>query len=61
MKRKDFQIIADVLKRNHNGYKNESKVKSNLIEELALDFAHSLRETNPRFNIQRFLNACFEK
>ena len=60
MTKKDFQLVANVLRRNHNGYRNDS-VKSNLIEELALDFAHSLRETNPRFNIQRFLNACFEK
>jgi len=62
MTRKDFQLIADVLKRNHASRQNAgNRAGAFLIEELALDFAHSLKETNPRFNIERFVKAALKK
>ena len=56
MTRKDFQLIADTLK--------ASKPKSEVSQPLAnwmmtVDrFADALAETNPRFDRDRFINAC---
>ena len=59
MTRKDFTMIANVLKRNHEAHKSSGdEVKAFLVEEMAVDFAHSLLKTNPRFNMSLFLKAA---
>jgi len=49
MTRKDFQLIADVIKLH---------VDSHTGQALALDFAQALLKANPRFDRRRFLSAC---
>ena len=53
MTRKDFQLIADVLKGH-----SDSPMNRCVIEQLALTFATELAKTNPNFNQQRFVKAC---
>jgi len=53
MTRKDFELIAEVLSAGNN----LSNAK-HVINVLALDFAHRLKATNPRFDVQRFVKAC---
>ena len=52
MTRKDFQLIADTIKTSLAFVKDEQR------QCFALDIAHGLKETNPRFDISRFLKAC---
>lgn len=49
MSRKDFQMIADVVKNI-----DDSKVR----HAVAMDFAMKLKAVNPRFNISKFVGAC---
>jgi hypothetical protein len=49
MSRKDFQLIADILKQHGT---------SSTARAMALDFAVALQKENPRFDKVRFLNAC---
>jgi len=53
MTRKDFQLIADVLKASSTSPMNRC-----VVQELAVTFASELAKTNPRFNKQRFIEAC---
>lgn len=46
MTRKDFQLIADVLRRTEAP------------ERVVIGFAEALRHTNPRFNRERFVDSC---
>jgi len=55
MTRKDFQLIADVLRSHIELVAPDSK---GLVRAIALDFAQELQKTNPRFNVQRFVKAC---
>ena len=55
MTRKDFELIADVLSGHYRNGNEEQKAE---IASCALSFAHRLQATNPRFNIQRFVQAC---
>ena len=55
MTRKDFQLIADVLKSHIKLAAPDSK---GTVRAIALDFARELQKTNPRFNVQRFVKAC---
>ena len=55
MTRKDFQLIADVLKASSTSPANRMVIK-----ELAVTFASELAKTNPRFNKERFVNACLK-
>jgi len=55
MTRKDFQLIADVLKAHQDGSDTDHVVRG-----LAMSFAIEPQKTNPRFNVQRFVNACTE-
>jgi hypothetical protein len=50
MTKKDFELIAAVLRANST----ETVVR----ERVALDFADELAATNPRFDRARFLRAC---
>jgi hypothetical protein len=49
MTRKDFQLVADILKLH---------VASHTAQAMALDFAQAFQKTNPRFDKKRFLDAC---
>jgi hypothetical protein len=49
MTRKDFQLIADVLKFH---------IEAHTAQAMALDFAQALSKVNERFDKKRFLNAC---
>ncbi len=51
MSRKDFELIASVVRTSHHLFPQQK-------EQLAQDFAFLLRATNPRFNRQRFIEAC---
>ena len=53
MTRKDFQLIATVLKANSTSPMNRCVIK-----ELAEAFANELATTNPNFNKERFVEAC---
>ena len=53
MTRKDFQLIADVLKASSTSPMNRC-----VVQELAVTFASELAKTNTRFNKQRFIEAC---
>lgn len=53
MTRKDFQLIANVLKASSTSPMNRC-----VIQELAVTFAAELAKTNPRFNQQLFIKAC---
>ena len=52
MSRKDFQLIADTVKTSL------AFVTTDARQCFALDIAHGLKNTNPRFDITRFLKAC---
>ena len=53
MTRKDFQLIADVLKASGTTPMNRCVIK-----DVAMNFAVELQKTNPRFDVQRFVKAC---
>ena len=64
MTRKDFQLIADVIKENANKplhiddlRDGETAIEA-VTQELAYAFANALAKTNPRFNKALFLKAC---
>jgi len=53
MTRKDFQLIADVLRTSSTTPMNRCVVK-----DIALTFASELQKVNPRFDAKRFVEAC---
>jgi hypothetical protein len=55
MTRKDFELIANVVS------KTLATTNPTARQCLALDFAHALKETNPRFNVELFVRACMAK
>jgi hypothetical protein len=55
MTRKDFQLIADVLKAHQDGTSN-----GHVVRGLAMSFASALAKTNPRFDKLRFVKACLK-
>ena len=57
MTRKDFQLIADVIKATRciNNVDADDKAIAILTESLAIEF----KKANPRFNKELFLKACF--
>ena len=65
MSKKDFELIARVLKRCRadseyhtalSGPQRRAAVAS--IDNASIDFADELAATNPRFDRERFLRAC---
>ena len=64
MTRKDFQLIADVIKENASKalhidvLRNGETAIEAATQELAYSFARALNDANPRFNIGLFLKAC---
>jgi len=57
MTRKDYVMIAEILKFNQKDF-IEGEDGFALIGILAHQFANRLQEDNPRFDRARFLNAC---
>lgn len=53
MTRKDYQLIADVIRTSYS-----ADVYKDLRWRLAMEFADALAATNPRFDRERFLKAC---
>ena len=64
MTRKDFQLIADVLKENADkplhidDLRDGETANEAVTQELAYAFARALNDNNPRFNVGLFLKAC---
>ena len=54
MTRKDFELIAGVIKAQREKMHNETET----VDEVALAMAEALEDTNPRFNRETFLTAC---
>ncbi len=57
MTKKDYELIANVIKTNIN-YSLVTKSQKKAIENLAHDLGHSLRLENPKFNTYIFERAC---
>jgi hypothetical protein len=56
MTKKDFELIASwIYKEYHN---RQDSGESNLLEKLANDIANNLETKYPRFNKEKFLQAC---
>jgi hypothetical protein len=53
MSKKDFELIAQTIK----SLRLEPACESNTLDAVAREFAHNLRTTNSRFNVDRFLRA----
>lgn len=55
MTKKDFELIARVLKAGRNADRPDSSIT---VDAIAEDFAGALAKENPRFDRRRFLKAC---
>lgn len=60
MTRKDYELIAGILKgaQNYEATFNNNEQGAKAIEGIAQTFAVVLGTTNPRFDRARFLDAC---
>jgi hypothetical protein len=62
MSQKDYQLIADVLASSYarqNGNTTKlANIKREEIRDMAFRFSAALRTTNPRFDSDRFIDAC---
>jgi hypothetical protein len=56
--KKDFELIARVLRESHLGLTFEGRITR---EGLAREFADALADTNLRFDYHRFIAACVGK
>jgi hypothetical protein len=54
MTKKDFQLIANVLRAHH---KQPSPVPAFTVQAIAVSFASELAKINPRFNAELFIKA----
>lgn len=52
MTKKDYELIAAVIRKFSNGYLSKTNAAI-----LRLDFLYALQETNPRFDADKFLKA----
>ena len=57
MTKKDYILIAGVIKAQAEGWKAESS-QARVISDLAYAMASALVSTNPLFDRERFLTAC---
>ena len=55
MTKKDFQLIADVIRALPYWTAEEKKTR----KDLTFRFADQLAETNPRFDRDKFIRACW--
>jgi len=53
MTKKDYNLIASVIRKWHRGLGAQEQCES-----IARAFASELLNTNPRFNTQKFIDAC---
>ncbi len=58
MSRKDFCLIANVLRES---FALQANVDAEVRRQLASEFADALRTTNPRFDRERFISAACEE
>ena len=58
MTSKDFTLIANVLNAHH---KQPGPVPVFTVQAIAVSLASELAKDNPRFNKERFINACLKK
>lgn len=59
MTRKDFILIASIIKEEYDSYiTEEQQEQADAIKYLAISFADNLMEQNTRFDRVRFLKAC---
>ena len=59
MTRKDFQLIADTIRAAFDPYGSGLPPETTTSKSRVVTaFAHALREANPRFNADRFIQAC---
>jgi hypothetical protein len=63
MTRKDYQLIANVLKAHTPSRGVQAEAQTMLerawtLRNIALTFAHELASENPRFDRAKFLRAC---
>lgn len=56
MTRRDFELIADGIKRSRG--RRDTSDQAGIIDTVAYELAASLAGTNPRFDRARFLAAC---
>ena len=54
MTRKDYELIAGVIKAQREKMHNETET----VDEVALAMAEALEDTNDRFDREKFLTAC---
>jgi|SRR5215471_3671401 len=58
MTKKDFQLIADVLKAEAERISPDDTMQHSHMAGMRLAFVDALKETNPNFNVDRFLTAA---
>ncbi len=60
MENKDFEVIADCIKHEAEGWKPES-LPAKAISDLAFSMANYLKANYPNFNSDLFIKACMPK
>ena len=58
MTRRDFELIAEVIKGRVVLHQHHDLMRKSTLREIAGDFANRLAFTNPRFDRERFMAAC---
>lgn len=58
MTKKDYILIASILKAEREHPASGGQAVQNTVKRLAGAFARALRQDNPRFDVDRFLDAC---
>ena len=59
MTRKDYELIAGVIRAAFDPYGSGLPTETTTSKARVInEFAYALREENPRFNAQRFIEAC---
>jgi len=59
MTRKQYTAVAQIINKRLNEKLKAPIGEYEVVEVLALDLAHYFRDENPRFNEDRFLEACY--
>ena len=57
MTKKDFELIAKVIKRNYNNNQQAEQART-VCRDIVTDFSLELLRDNPRFDSNRFIEAC---
>jgi hypothetical protein len=59
MTKKHYTAVAKIINKRLNEKQTAPIGEYEVVEVLALDLAHFFRDENPRFNEDRFLEACY--